>query len=63
MPIVTDGHHFVLDFATGPMDDPKALGDALECITGVVDHGLFIGLTAAALFCDPAGAIRELTPA
>ncbi len=62
VPIVTDGHHFVLDCATGPMDDPKALGDALKCVTGVVDHGLFIGLTAAALICDPDGAIRELTP-
>jgi ribose 5-phosphate isomerase A len=63
VPIVTDGHHFVLDCATGPMDDPKALGDALKCITGVVDHGLFLGLAAAALICEPDGTIRELTAA
>lgn len=63
VPIVTDGKHFVLDCATGPIEDPKALGDALKCITGVVDHGLFVGLAAAALVCDPDGIIRELTPA
>ena len=63
VPIVTDGMHFILDCATGPIDDPKTLGDALKCITGVVDHGLFIGLAAAALVCDPDGTIRELTPA
>ena len=63
VPIVTDGMHFILDCATGPIADPKALGDSLKCITGVVDHGLFLGLTAAALICDPDGTIRELTPA
>ncbi|MEZ4532833.1 MAG: ribose-5-phosphate isomerase RpiA [Thermomicrobiales bacterium] len=61
VPIVTDGKHFILDCATGPIADPKALGDALKCITGVVDHGLFIGLASAALVCDPDGTIRELT--
>jgi ribose 5-phosphate isomerase A len=63
VPIVTDGKHFVLDCATGPIPDPKALGDQLKCITGVVDHGLFVGLAAAALICDPDGTIRELTRA
>jgi ribose 5-phosphate isomerase A len=63
VPIVTDGKHFVLDCATGPIDDPKALGDALKCITGVVDHGLFLDLAAAALICEPDGTIRELAGA
>lgn len=63
VPIVTDGMHFILDCATGPIADPKALGDTLKCITGVVDHGLFIDLAAAALICDPDGIISELTPA
>ena len=63
VPIVTDGMHFILDCATGPIADPLAFGDALKCITGVVDHGLFIDLAASALICDPDGTIRELTPA
>ncbi|MCO5221110.1 MAG: ribose-5-phosphate isomerase RpiA [Thermomicrobiales bacterium] len=61
VPIVTDGMHFVLDCATGPIADPTALGNAIKCITGVVEHGLFIDLAAAALICDPDGTIRELT--
>ncbi len=63
VPIVTDGKHFILDCATGPVDDPKSLSDAIKCITGVVDHGLFVGLAAAARICDPDGTVRELTPA
>lgn len=63
VPIVTDGNHFVLDCVTGPIDDPKALGDAIKCLTGVVDHGLFIGLAAEALICEADGTIRELTRA
>ncbi len=63
VPIVTDGKHFILDCATGPIDDPRTLGDTLKCVTGVVDHGLFVDLAAAALVCDPDGAVRELTRA
>lgn len=63
VPIVTDGNHFVLDCATGPIADAKALSDAIKCITGVVDHGLFIDMAAVALICDPDGSIRELTRA
>lgn len=63
VPIVTDGNHFVLDCATGPIDDPETLGDAIKCITGVVDHGLFVDLASAALICEPDGTVRELTRA
>lgn len=63
VPIVTDGNHFVLDCDTGPIDDPRALSEAIKVITGVVEHGLFIDLAAAALICEPDGTIRELTPA
>lgn len=62
VPIVTDGKHFILDCATGPIEDPVTLGNTIKCLTGVVDHGLFVGLAAAALICDPDGAIREIAP-
>lgn len=63
VPIVTDGKHFLLDGATGPIDDPVVMGETIKRITGVIDHGLFVGLASAALVCDPDGAIRELKPA
>ncbi|HET9660281.1 MAG TPA: ribose-5-phosphate isomerase RpiA [Thermomicrobiales bacterium] len=63
VPLITDGNHFILDCATGPIDDPKTLGDTLKCISGVIDHGLFVGLAAAALVCEPDGTVREIIPA
>lgn len=62
-PIVTDGRHLILDAATGPIPEPGALGASIKGITGVVDHGLFVGLASAALVCDPDGSVRELTRA
>jgi ribose 5-phosphate isomerase A len=63
VPIVTDGTHFILDCATGPIEDPQTFGDTLKCITGVIDHGIFVDLAAAALVVDPDGTVRELTRA
>jgi ribose 5-phosphate isomerase len=41
---VTDGGHWILDAALERISDPKSLADRLDAITGVVEHGLFIGL-------------------
>lgn len=60
-PFLTDGRHFILDSATGLIDDPSALGDTIKRITGVIDHGLFVDLATAALVCDPDGTVRKLT--
>jgi ribose 5-phosphate isomerase A len=43
-PFVTDGGNLIVDAALGAIADPPALASALKTITGVVDHGLFIGL-------------------
>jgi len=48
-PYVTDGGNVIYDAACGRIDDPAALGQALKALTGVVDHGLFIGLADLAL--------------
>lgn len=48
-PFVTDGGHYILDTACGVIDDPVGLAHALKGVTGVVDHGLFIGLASTAL--------------
>lgn len=60
-PFVTDGGHWILDCdpkADG-FADPDALADALKAITGVVEHGLFIGMADLALTIDETGAITE----
>ncbi len=54
-PFVTDGGHHLLDATLGRIPDPEALASRLAEIPGVVEHGLFIGLVAAAIIAGPAG--------
>ena len=48
-PFVTDGGNHILDASFGRIVDPDTLADALKRITGVVEHGLFIGLATTAI--------------
>jgi ribose 5-phosphate isomerase A len=43
---VTDGGHYILDCAFGPIAAPAQLESNLNSIVGVVENGLFIGLTS-----------------
>jgi len=52
---VTDGGHHLIDCAFGAIAAPAALGAALHEIPGVVEHGLFLGLAAAAILAGPGG--------
>jgi ribose 5-phosphate isomerase A len=45
----TDGSNLIVDCAFGAIDDPDMLGDALESIPGVVEHGLFIDIADMAI--------------
>lgn len=46
-PFVTDSGHWILDCDFGPIAAPAELESALNDIPGVVENGLFIGLTQA----------------
>ncbi|MFZ2102886.1 MAG: ribose-5-phosphate isomerase RpiA [Oricola sp.] len=54
-PYETDGGHFILDASFGHISDPKALSDALHSIPGVVEHGMFIGMTSLAIIAGSGG--------
>jgi ribose 5-phosphate isomerase A len=41
---VTDNSNYILDCAFGPIESPDSLASRLDRITGVVEHGLFIGM-------------------
>jgi ribose 5-phosphate isomerase A len=43
-PFITDGGHFILDCHFGPIADPRALAGQLKALSGVIDHGLFLGV-------------------
>jgi ribose 5-phosphate isomerase A len=41
-PFVTDGGHYIIDCAFGPMQDPKEIAHHLDHVVGSVEHGLFL---------------------
>ena len=57
----TDGGNVIYDAAKGVITDPVKLANDLKSITGVVEHGLFLGLTDLAVIGtdDAARAIRR----
>jgi ribose 5-phosphate isomerase A len=59
-PFHSDGGHLILDCNTGPLTDPPALASAVKAVSGVVDHGLFLGIAHRAMVAEPDGSIREL---
>ena len=54
-PYVTDGGHYILDCAFGPIADPKKIARELDETVGVVEHGLFLGLAKQVLIGGPGG--------
>ena len=53
-PYVTDNGNYMLD-AAGPIPDPAALATQLKAVTGVVDHGLFIGIASRIIAATEGG--------
>jgi ribose 5-phosphate isomerase A len=45
-PFVSDGGHYILDCAFGVIEDPVHLQQQLDRAVGVVENGLFLGLTS-----------------
>lgn len=42
-PYITDGGHYIVDCAFGPMGKPLEIAHHLDQVVGVVEHGLFLG--------------------
>jgi ribose 5-phosphate isomerase A len=58
----TDQGNMILDCNFGPIANPAQLADQLNRRAGIVEHGLFIGLTHLLVASGPSG-IREIPPA
>lgn len=55
-PYITDNGNLILDVTIeGGIADAKILGDELKLITGVVEHGLFFGITDTVIVAGPEG--------
>ncbi len=58
-PFITDGGNFIYDCHLKQLPNPEELALALQAQTGVVEHGLFIGLAARAYVASAEG-VEEL---
>ena len=60
--ILSDEKHYLLDctFPT-PIANPNNVAHALDVLTGVVEHGLFLGLCDELLMPKPDGGVQHLT--
>ncbi len=58
-PFRTDGGNFILECAFGPLPDAWALARQLKARTGIVEHGLFLGLASDVIVAGADG-IRHL---
>ncbi len=54
-PFVTDGGNLIFDCDFGPLADPAATAAAIKAISGVVEHGLFIGIVETVLVAGASG--------
>jgi ribose 5-phosphate isomerase A len=52
---VTDNGNYILDCDFGPIQSPESLAEALDHIAGIVEHGLFIGMTTEVHVGRPSG--------
>jgi len=60
-PYVTDGGHYIVDCAFGPIASPDKLASELNNIVGVVEHGLFLGMATQVIVAGHDG-VRTLLP-
>jgi ribose 5-phosphate isomerase A len=58
-PVVTDEGNYLLDCACGVIEDPEVTAAEIRSIVGVVEHGLFLGMTELALVAGEKG-VREV---
>jgi ribose 5-phosphate isomerase A len=59
-PYLTDEGHYLLDCRIPEGADPGQLDHSLKRVTGVVEHGLFLGMAERALLGRPDGGVEVL---
>lgn len=62
-PYRTNQDNFILDCTFGPIMHPAELAAKLEARAGIVEHGLFIGLTSELIVAGPQGVEHRRRPA
>jgi ribose 5-phosphate isomerase A len=60
-PYVTDGGHYIVDCAFGPIASPAKLEYELNSMVGLVEHGLFLGMATQVIVAGQDG-VKVLLP-
>lgn len=58
----TDNGNLIVDGDFGPITDPAALAFKLDSVTGLLEHGLFVGMAEVAFVAHPDGHVQTLRP-
>lgn len=59
-PFITDGGHMILDCRFQDLDSARSLQQRLDSMVGVVEHGLFLGMTSEAIVGRAGGELLRL---
>ncbi len=59
-PCIDDHGFVVIDVHTGPMEDPESVDQLIRSIPGVVETGLFLGLTDLVVIGRSDGSVQEV---
>ena len=51
----TDNGNYIYDCPYGAIADAETLADTLSCITGVAEHGLFVGIATSLIIAGANG--------
>ncbi len=62
-PALSDSGNLLVDLVCGPVDDPGRAAAALDGVSGIIDHGLFIGIAHVVYLAGPDGVRRLIPPA
>jgi ribose 5-phosphate isomerase A len=52
-PFTTDGGHYILDCRFMPATETVRMAERIKCLTGVIEHGLFLNMTERVIVGDP----------
>ena len=60
-PFITDGGHIILDCRFQSLDSARSLQQRLDGMVGVMEHGLFLGMTSEAIVGRSSGELLRLS--
>jgi len=56
----TDNGNLIVDGDFGPLADPSKLATELDAISGLLEHGLFVGMAEVAFVAHPDGRVQTI---